>query len=93
MFDFSGNDKDSLFSSIMMVGAGTVGLPALGWAKKKYDENLADVFGNYGNKLPGSDYFNNQVNRTVGGSVLSSTNTKLQQSVLSSLMALEEMIP
>lgn len=97
MFNSDPNNKDSLFEDIIEVGALTAGVPAYAYLNNKYQgSNLQETFRNYGSKLPGSDYLNNQMNKvisTTSGQVLSTAQQSLQKTFLSQLMMLEEMSP
>lgn len=87
-----------LATDMATVGAITTGLPALG-----YIANLNETFkvqnklGDFANKLMGSDYLNNQLNRTLvsttSSQVLSNSEQSLQKIILSQFMALEEASP
>ena len=97
MFNSDPNNKDSLLEDIVEVGALTAGVPAYAYLNNKYQgSSFQETLRNYGSKLPGSDYLNNQMNRvisTTSGQVLSTAEQSLQKTFLSQLMMLEEMSP
>ena len=92
------NNKDSLLNDALTVGILTSSLPALGYASNKMDEyGISNKLGNFANKLAGSDYLNNQINRTLvsttSSQLLSNSAQSLQKILLSQFMALEETSP
>ena len=97
MFNSDPNNKDTLMDDIIEVGAVTAGVPTYAYANKKYQgSSLQETFRKYGSKLPGSDYLNNQLNRsisTTSGQLLSTAEQSLQKTLMSQLMMLEEMSP
>ena len=89
---------NDLLNDIFTVGALTAGAPLIGSAsnlKDKYDLN--NKIRKFGNSLIGSDYLNNQINRTLvsttSSQVLSNSEQALQKILLSQYMALEEVSP
>lgn len=97
MFNSDPNNKDTLMDDIIEVGAITAGVPAYAYVNNKYQgSSLQETFRKYGSKLPGSDYLNNQLNRsisTTSGQLLSTAEQSLQKTLVSQLMMLEEMSP
>lgn len=92
------SDTDNRFSDIVTMGALTAGLPALGYLSSKNDQyGVTNKLGEFGNKLIGSDYLTNQINRTIvsttSAQVLSTSEQGLKKVLLSQLMALEEASP
>ena len=85
-------------SDMATVGAITTGLPALGYLSNLNEKyKVQNKLGNFTNKLMGSDYLNNQLNRTLvsttSSQVLSNSEQSLQKILLSQFMALEEASP
>lgn len=88
----------SLISDTIMATAVTGGLPALGYLAHKNDQlQVTNKLSSFANMLAGSDYLNNQLNRslvsTTGSQVLSNSEQALRKVLLSQYMALEEMSP
>lgn len=80
------------------VGAITTGLPALGYISNLNDTyKVTNKLGNFANMLVGSDYLNNQLNRTLvsttSSQLLSNSEQSLKKVLLSQFMALEEASP
>lgn len=95
---FNPSDNDNLVGDIATVGALTASLPTLGYLSAKNDEyKVTNKLSDFANKLAGSDYLNNQLNRTIvsttSSQLLSSSEQALQKVLLSQLMALEEASP
>lgn len=97
MFNSDPNNKDSMLEDIVEVGALTAGIPTYAYLNNKYQgSSFQETLRNYGSKLPGAGYLNNQMNRvisTTSGQILSTAVQSLQKTLLSQLMMLEEMSP
>lgn len=85
-------EQDSLERDAATAFAVAGGLPVAAYLKKKYTDNLSDSFAKYGRALPGSEYLDDQINLN-GSAKLSSSANSFQKSILSALMAIEEMSP
>ncbi len=92
------SNNDPLLHDIFTVGALTAGLPALGYLQNKNEAwGVTDKLTKFSQKLVGSDYLNNQMNRTLvsttSSQLLSNSEQSLQKVLLSQFMALEEASP
>ena len=95
---FNPSDSDSATSSLITGAALTGSLPALGYLSHKSDQyNISNKLASFAGKLAGSDYLNDQMERTLvsttNNQVLSSSEQSLRKILLSQFMALEEMSP